>query len=481
MKLKLILGLLLAVLWSCSEDESLVRQQDEPSRDLLEFVEPEPDSVVVNSYEKDRVISYLLKNMNKKSIDSRSCNEQVILGRNNEPIAYSVNFGNNQGFVVVSATKKLEPILAYSEYGNFDAENLESPIQSWVQKLYAISQSQAEDGLNSNVQVQWKQFEKAHLPSFDISRDPQFGHEAIRAEDWELIHNIMKDSMMSWHNKYYDVYTLDELEYLMPDKFEYFDEMAQNAVWPEYIQGYKDLTVLVITYDAEAFGGVMLKTHWDQVYPYNQSFVGYPGTTVTPYAGCGPVALGQILFYHKYPQNINWNDMPLNNGNKTISDFLLEICKIGGAFPHSNGIVLRSSGVAKVLDHYGYKYSYSKTYKNFDSKANESLSSWWPVYVSNKMNKKENGTVVEKEHSYVLDGIQTASFTTSYELWGSPNKKRFESIHQEQEYSSSAPQYHINWGWGGQNDAYYSNWLTAVPNADYSNNQTIDMFYNIHP
>ena len=43
--------------------------------------------------------------------------------------------------------------------------------------------------------------------------------------------------------------------------------------------------------------------------------------------GCGPLAAGQIMYYHKYPQRFNWADMPIEEGTKTTSDFLLEIAQ----------------------------------------------------------------------------------------------------------------------------------------------------------
>lgn len=49
----------------------------------------------------------------------------------NNPVMYAINYQNNQGFVIVSSTKKYAPILAYSEEGNFRPDNSDGS-QLWM-------------------------------------------------------------------------------------------------------------------------------------------------------------------------------------------------------------------------------------------------------------------------------------------------------------------------------------------------------------
>lgn len=66
------------------------------------------------------------------------------------------------GWTVVSADKRLEPILAYSETGYFSLSNVPGPIQSWINKVTSsMKQARMEPlKLNSPTNLAWQQYEK---------------------------------------------------------------------------------------------------------------------------------------------------------------------------------------------------------------------------------------------------------------------------------------------------------------------------------
>ncbi|MFZ1379656.1 MAG: Spi family protease inhibitor, partial [Saprospiraceae bacterium] len=49
------------------------------------------------------------------------------------PLYFAFNNLNNQGFIIISGDNAAIPILAYALNGNFNAENLHSSIESWLQ------------------------------------------------------------------------------------------------------------------------------------------------------------------------------------------------------------------------------------------------------------------------------------------------------------------------------------------------------------
>lgn len=56
----------------------------------------------------------------------------------------------------------------------------------------------------------------------------------------------------------------------------------------------------------------MLNTEWDQDHPFNKLYECIPGSEIKYPAGCGPIALAQILYYNRFPSSINgvtfdWN------------------------------------------------------------------------------------------------------------------------------------------------------------------------------
>ena len=45
---------------------------------------------------------------------------------------YVFNFGNNQGFVIVSGDDRTNPILGYSDEGSFDADKIPANMKAWL-------------------------------------------------------------------------------------------------------------------------------------------------------------------------------------------------------------------------------------------------------------------------------------------------------------------------------------------------------------
>lgn len=62
-----------------------------------------------------------------------------INGDNGEPAMYVVNYANNKGWVIVSASTDYAPILAHSDEGNFEVSNIEgNAIEVWVDETKSV-------------------------------------------------------------------------------------------------------------------------------------------------------------------------------------------------------------------------------------------------------------------------------------------------------------------------------------------------------
>ncbi|MBR1595407.1 MAG: Spi family protease inhibitor [Phocaeicola sp.] len=65
-----------------------------------------------------------------------------INGDNGEPSMYVVNYADNKGWVIVSASTDYAPILAHSDEGNFEVSNIEgNAIEVWVDETKAAIES----------------------------------------------------------------------------------------------------------------------------------------------------------------------------------------------------------------------------------------------------------------------------------------------------------------------------------------------------
>lgn len=104
--------------YKISEEEALANLEDflyaysnlSDTKGFSSFDKKEPSDI--------RVISR--HDISTKSVDESDC------GLDNDTLIYVVNFKNDQGFAIMAADKRTEPILAIIDEGNFDEEELQS-------------------------------------------------------------------------------------------------------------------------------------------------------------------------------------------------------------------------------------------------------------------------------------------------------------------------------------------------------------------
>lgn len=81
--------------------------------------------------------------------------------KDNETVCFIINYENNKGYSIISSDRRMVPILAFSENGNFD-ENTENPgIQYWLQMISeAHKESKNLKKIPEDVEENWKKYEK---------------------------------------------------------------------------------------------------------------------------------------------------------------------------------------------------------------------------------------------------------------------------------------------------------------------------------
>lgn len=490
MKLKLFIALLSVILWGCTAIDPVADLSAAVETEPAQFVEPEPDSVVVNAYELDRVVSHHLSSINKSPRLSRSASFENITDEAGNTCAYAVNFGNNQGFMIVSATKKLYPVLAWCESGTFNQDNLPEPIQVWTMNLKdaTVNPSHYVEDLEA-CKIAWKQYEFHNTKQVTASRSD--GHGGIPEEDWLYMQPTIMAKNMEWRNNSYEVFNLDELEMMNHPRFNEFNDMVKSSIWMEYEDGYRDVTFIVFKYPTIEEGDYLMKSTWEQRAGYNQS---YPLKSEKDRgiiwdhapAGCGPVALGQIFYYHKYPKTFDWSKMYPSQATQTTSDFLYYIALSANANISFDATGITKEGAIKVLKDFGYNYSEAYYDQDIISKALQSLNSKCPVYVATtlykdgKMMVNENGEPIS--HAWVLDGYRTYNYYSEVEVWSCHDKKKFELIYAESMHSLSRCLYHVNWGWtNGEYNGYYNDWKTVGFGDGANSGEAYFILYNIKP
>jgi Leucine-rich repeat (LRR) protein/predicted transcriptional regulator YdeE len=184
---------------------------------------------------------------------------------------------------------------------------------------------------------------------------------------------------------------------------------------------------------------------WNQDFPYNLQC---PDTSL---AGCVAVAMGQILRYHKHPQQgigshsythdvygelsadfgattYNWDNMPgsLADTNSDVAQLLFHLgVSVNMDYSHTGSSASSGNAYSSFIEHFNYQNtvflggdafpSYDKFYETMKTE----LANGRPMYFDLKP-----GTVVDDGHAVVCDGYNGEYF-------------------------------HLNFGWGGNENGYF--------------------------
>lgn len=209
--------------------------------------------------------------------------------------------------------------------------------------------------------------------------------------------------------------------------------------------------------------GPLLNSKWYQTGGFNDDlpYITCNGVQFQVYAGCVPIAMGQVMRYHQYPTSYNWSAMPTTYATSTTSSFIEDIHYAidnvynGEPFYDCDGTgVSASANMGNVLKtQFNYTSANSANYNSSTVIGN--IESNRPVLLSG-FNNENIG------HMWVCDGYLRIQYYFD-DCTGAVNQY-----------------FHMNWGWlnGLYNDWYSFNNFNPG-NTNYNNNRS--MVYNIIP
>jgi len=284
------------------------------------------------------------------------------------------------------------------------------------------------------------------------------------------------------------------------------NELGLVDRWGNYIPTpIFDVTVLN-EYD-QSVNGPLLKTLWGQgigfnTYAPNFGCTGNTRIGSNAWAGCVPVAMGQIMKYHQSPNNYDWSSMPnrlyksgtnLNVGNQNqypgqhnLSWMLRQLGNQLGVNWGCDATGVSSDNVKGVFNTNNYQASNLYDYHFDYVKAQTELKR--PVYISGANEKIANyginwkifGTKVKvfksysyKGHAWVADGTKEHVVITKVVERGTT---------KEWQTTNVSKYIHFNWGWTesdmlNQNPRNYNGWYyydLFYPGYDTDGNNLIN-------
>lgn len=367
-------------------------------------------------------------------------NAITIPGTDGIPAVYAVNF--QDGFVLVSATRKYYPILADIDSGEFSFDEIHgTELKKHLDEMIANVTVARAGGWNIDIRLLWNDYTKKRHPS-------PFAIRSRNSDDyWDEYTRWWFENDLENCNVYYLHECYDSDPILPKDVYEAFVRAAQDEdLWEgtDYSWWWTAYVVERQAGTREEYGP-LLKTLWSQNDPF--SFV--EGDKL----GCVTVAVGQIMKYFEHPKSIDWSKMPERTSSVELQTFLAALKKDLGGKSANDG------DAKKVLKNYGYDVS---GYGDNDYAIISSIKSGKPVITFG------SNTLGSGAHCWVIDGYSHSSTTTEFVLYRLadnyyPNFHYIEAqVEKYRPYShyTSVTTFHHNWGW---KDGGYNGWYSSLP------------------
>ena len=382
---------------------------------------------------------------------------------NSKALFHVVNFQDG-GFMILSSTKKVSPILAESENGNFDINDPNNPTFIWQAEMseYINRQNALPFDSVKEAYYEWQTllYNDHALPLTLSKPSSRSDGEDISQEKYMELQTLVMEERLKWQAQGYKVYAITEL---VGDEewSNYAQQRAREAVFPLY-ENYWESLCFIVEHDEIEFNDKyqVIKTQWHQEYPYNRycPIVENKATDV----GCGPLAIGQIMYHYEYPNIFNWANMKTGdhaNDDFQIASMLREIGNKCQTKYTKNGSETDYKPMKKALEDYGYNVN--PGYTTIPCIGTANYKAW-----NSEENKYES-----TGHAWIEGGIWSYLSHHYYICWGVTESKRITDFERSPDYSLALTQkYYV---WGGRNGAY-DGWYYDV-NKHPQNGQP---FYN---
>ena len=251
--------LFLLAIFSCSKDNELENSNINAQKNYVELSQAK--EIASEIFFETKNNSFKSKGIAVKS--SIKTIETINEAKNDKGKTsfYIINY-NEGGFLLLSADKRTEPILGFSENGKFDIDENSYPpgLKIWVKD----AKKQITEIQNSNIE----QSEKDKLA-------------------WKQVQYLIASSNLFAKEPPIECYDHTETITVGP---------LLSTVW-EQEGGFNDAL----------------------------SYKNCDGINRQVLAGCVPIAMAQVMKYYQYPTNYSWSSMPLTTGTTTTANLIADI------------------------------------------------------------------------------------------------------------------------------------------------------------
>ena len=368
------------------------------------------------------------------------------------PAIYAVNL--QEGYLLISSTKRCYPILAQIDRGTFTLDREPSGLDVVLQEMTETIEAARDSAAVFDCRSAWLPYEERTRPE----------RVQTRMTDDEF-YDIQNEWYGKWFAEGADTYRLASKPDEMPeDAYQRFCETAiGDDAWVDTPYNCMESGVITVKYhESGTKKGPFLTTKWGQRNGYNALFENKDQPL-----GCVTIAVGQLMRYYQHPAYFGWSDMPDETSNTTLTSFLTQL---HGELRVTDGGSSNIDHAKRVLESYGY--SCSKRSHNA-STVYTMLNSNLPVYTQGQDKPRDVG------HAWVVDGSNSITAYTEYKLYALNNglpRPWYVELDSERVYHSQNVFFHMNWGQYGLYNGWFLDTRISFKNnkneiCNYSSNR----------
>lgn len=398
-----------------------------------------------------------------KSVTADPYSMTVINGSDGQPAIYVINYKSG-GWLLLGASKNYTPVLAFSPTGHFDTgeSSIPLPLKAWIDhKLTAVTHSKSL-GAKAELQHRAEWTRLLGTGGMNVSIKPK------RALSDNEAGHIFMQKMNEMQSQGYTLYFYNGSGYINNSELDpNMVNQAQGNSWPEYDwQTYSFVAEKQVT-QTESCPNFVNAT-WGQG---NLSNASIPSTDynsecppingIRPYAGCGPVAAAQLLYYYKWPdtnsegETIDWPSMYPNASSTATAKLLADIGAKAGAVYGLDGTSTTFDGLVKAFK----KYHYDKKYNG-----NHSASMLW-AYISHYFPAIERAELTRngetRGHAWLVSGGTYTESHDTYEVYAFVSESEVGCLGTYNVPISYKYMLYMNWGWNGSSNGYFDDDATS--------------------
>ncbi len=338
----------------------------------------------------------------------------VVQPDSNLPSMYIINYDGG-GFIILAADRRIDPILAYSENNSFSIKEKVLPegLLNWLEAVHnTIQQIRTDNPEQDDIlnRVWDNGFKKLH----PIAGNTRRGANAKTQETW-------------------------------------YEGDCNNGD-----SGYQQITRV----------NPLVVTNWDQGVGYNNNC---PLLGCTEYSngraptGCVATATGQIMRFFQFPTAFDWSQMPA--GNSPTGEVARLLADIGDRVEMSygcDGSGANYHNVKGTLASYGYPMASDGTYNYWT--ASDCIQGHRPVLLGGSRSTQWWIFGSKNGHLWVADGMNEIMYYTCASDPNTPGE-------WTAQYTGYTAGLNMNWGWGGQDNGWYSSSNFNPPGRTYNIDQ----------